>query len=108
MNYGSALQAWALQHFLEQKGYNVEIIEYTPEAYDSLYGLFVPLCDLKSFKYDIKRLLLANVILRPKSLFSEFRSKYMNLSYKKYTKDSCLNEMVENYDCVIGCDQKQP
>ncbi len=32
VNYGSALQAWALQHFLEQKGYNVEIIEYTPEA----------------------------------------------------------------------------
>ena len=106
VNYGSALQAWALQHVLERNGYDVEIIEYTPEAYDHIYGLFVPPCNLKSIKYDKKRLLLANAILRQKSFFKNFRDEYMNLSNEKYTKDSCLTSMVEKYDCVVcGSDQ---
>ena len=78
VNYGSALQAWALQHVLERNGYDVEIIEYTPEAYDHIYGLFVPPCNLKSIKYDIKRLLLANAILRQKEFVKNFRDEYMN------------------------------
>ena len=30
VNYGAILQCYALQNALEQRGYNVEVIDYTP------------------------------------------------------------------------------
>ena len=38
INYGSVLQAWALQKVLLDSGYTVEVIDYEPEAYHKLYG----------------------------------------------------------------------
>lgn len=106
INYGSVLQAWALQHVLEQDGHDVEMIEYTPAAYNDLYGLFVVPSNWNSVKYDIKRLLLATTIKRQKTLFERFRNKYLNLSLQKYEENSSLTEMVQNYDCIVcGSDQ---
>ncbi|MEM7717545.1 MAG: polysaccharide pyruvyl transferase family protein, partial [Cyanobacteria bacterium P01_A01_bin.68] len=31
-NYGATLQAYALSHFLEQNGYDVEFIDYRPKS----------------------------------------------------------------------------
>ena len=106
INYGSVLQAWALQHVLEQDGHDVEMIEYTPAAYNDLYGLFVVPSNWNFVKYDIKRLLLATTIKRQKALFERFRNKYLNLSSQKYGESSSLTEMVQNYDCIVcGSDQ---
>lgn len=106
INYGSVLQAWALQHVLEQDGHDVEMIEYTPAAYNDLYGLFVVPSNWNFVKYDIKRLLLATTIKRQKTLFERFRNKYLNLSSQKYGESSSLAEMVQNYDCIVcGSDQ---
>ena len=33
VNYGSALQAYALSNFLRKNGFNVEVINYIPERY---------------------------------------------------------------------------
>ncbi|WP_418215311.1 hypothetical protein [Blautia sp.] len=41
INYGSVLQAWALQKVLLDSGYTVEVIDYEPEAYHKLYDIFV-------------------------------------------------------------------
>lgn len=39
-NYGASLQAFALQHYLEQKGYDVEIINFCPWYNRGGYDLF--------------------------------------------------------------------
>ena len=40
-NYGATLQAYALQHFLEMQGNEVEIIDYAP-AYHDRHGIDLP------------------------------------------------------------------
>jgi hypothetical protein len=42
INYGSALQAWALAHILSQMGAGPEIIDYEPNHYREMYSLFYP------------------------------------------------------------------
>ena len=41
VNYGSVLQAWALQRMLALKGIESEIIDYEPEKYGELYDVFL-------------------------------------------------------------------
>lgn len=55
-NYGASLQAYALQHYLETKGNNVEIIDFQPHFH--------------TYRYNI--------------LFVSPRSKYYNLAKKCY------------------------
>ena len=38
-NYGAALQAYALQHYLESRGHEVEIIDYLPQYMDKSYKI---------------------------------------------------------------------
>ena len=40
LNYGSALQAWALSRFLMKRNHNVRIVDFTPANYSKLYDLF--------------------------------------------------------------------
>jgi hypothetical protein len=38
-NYGASLQAYALQHYLESLGHNVEIIDFQPWFHQDRYNL---------------------------------------------------------------------
>lgn len=38
-NYGASLQAYALQHYLESRGHEVEIIDYLPQYMDKSYKI---------------------------------------------------------------------
>ena len=40
-NYGASLQAYALQHYLEEKGHHVEIIDFWPYAFHGRYNFFL-------------------------------------------------------------------
>ena len=39
-NYGSVLQAWALQDILQRNGYHVDIIDYEPQHLNEMYTIF--------------------------------------------------------------------
>ena len=55
INYGSVLQAWALQNTLKMNGYDSEIIDYEPKELRHLYE--TSLKDAKGFKRKLKRIL---------------------------------------------------
>ena len=42
-NYGAMLQAYALQHFLQSKGHQVDFIDYWPKDHADEYNLWKPL-----------------------------------------------------------------
>lgn len=106
INYGSVLQAWALQYLLLNNGYSVEIIDYEPEAYHKLYDVFIKPYSLKSVITNIKRLPLSPFLKLQKIKFDVFCNKFLNLSLEKYQASTRLGGINQFYDCIIcGSDQ---
>lgn len=112
-NYGSNLQAWALQTYLEKRGHQVEIINYRSFIQKSIY--FKPF-DFSSrywYKYSLlssmKRLLLYpssfKGMTKKWNLFEDFFKKELNLTCEYNTREQLCNASF-NYDLVIaGSDQ---
>lgn len=105
INYGSVLQAWALQNALKMNEYDSEIIDYEPKELKHLYE--TSLKDAKGFKRKLKRLLsLKRNVSLQREKFSRFRKDDMCLSKDMYTYDSDFVEMANKYDVLItGSDQ---
>ncbi len=99
-NFGSALQAYALQYFLKKSGYNNQIIDYhwTWENYNP--NLFQRLISLMK--------MWSKLILTPNTSYSRFCRFYLNyydLTKKEYTKHN-INNCPPQYDLYItGSDQ---
>lgn len=55
-NYGSALQAYALNKYLRNNGFNVRTIDYTTEPQQKLYRLFEPMHSLMAVFRNIQSL----------------------------------------------------
>lgn len=91
-NYGAVLQAYALQTYLENSGYQVEIINYVPFR--------------NKFVTTISRLLKRNFsYFKTEKKINYFRKKYLHLS-KKYSFISSLKDTKDKYNCAIaGSDQ---
>lgn len=104
-NYGANLQAYALQKYLMNIGYNAEIVNYDNKHMSK--GL-----DLIRFgfnKYEIYYFLLdlKNIFKRKNMIkkFNEFSKKYLNLS-QLYTKEELIQKKYKDVDCYIsGSDQ---
>ncbi len=110
-NYGSVLQAYALQKYLINNGYDVEDINYKASLKTKLANWFFSRNSASLFigkykdfkgnnndKYSDK--------LRNKNIkFNDFKNKYMRLS-KLCTNPKQLKEISNNYDVFIcGSDQ---
>lgn len=123
-NYGASLQAYALQHFLQQKGFETEVIDYRP-IYKS--------DRLKFFEYNrtegrIFKLLTFLPFLKPivgfmdhlrvpghikdfkfipkKKLFNEFKKQYLNCTNLCYRTINDLQKNIPYADVYIaGSDQ---
>lgn len=100
INYGSVLQAWALEQIL--KDYDVVIIDYEPIAYKKIYGLFYA---FRSMKNNINRILNFNAVIRQIKNFSRFRNKELNLTKSCVAKN--INEdYFKEFDVIVtGSDQ---
>lgn len=106
INYGSVLQAWALQNLLLSFGYDAEIIDYEPECYEMKYGIYLPSYSLKSFVKNVLRFPIAKYRKHKSRCFADFRAKELRLSKEKYGKASDPEELEGKYDCLIcGSDQ---
>ena len=109
-NYGSVLQAYALQKKIEDLGHEVEILDYHPERYTNA-GKLRRLKD-KSTKFQNPILLLLAKILiypsyiRKNRIFKEFINTYLHLSSKSFATNDEAKKNVPDADIYCtGSDQ---
>jgi len=92
-NYGAVLQAFALQKYLEKKGYNTEIIDYKPLKTRILQVLV-----------RIKNMQKNEFIKEYKIM--KFRKKNLLISKEAYFSNKDLHKHCNKYDVYIcGSDQ---
>ena len=94
-NYGAVLQAYALQHTLEQLGSDCEIVDYKCENIDNGYKPF------QFSKTDPIKSILKSIVMyrkRAKKIeqFSSFYNNYLKISDKTYS-NSDISECKNLY-----------
>lgn len=119
-NYGASLQAYALQHYLESLGNEVEIIDFQPWFHQDRYNPFYMTKGRKL--YDIcKACPPLKYVLVPfkehrrlrdmittwgrKKAFDKFTDKYLHLTRRYETSDELRNDPPKADVYVAGSDQ---
>lgn len=107
-NYGAALQAYALQKFLDEKGFNTEYIDYQNETRRSVYDMrfHIKSC-LKGGKLGqaVKYLVGFPFMQARKNKFAPFYRKLKCTKNTFYTKDDLI-AISDSYDkYIVGSDQ---
>lgn len=98
-NYGAVLQAYCLQEYLKECGFNAEIINYKPYMYDKTWGNF-----FKNPK-NIKYILTFPTERKKEKMLEQFRNKYLTLS-SRYNTCAEIDRHGKVYDILIsGSDQ---
>lgn len=108
-NYGSMLQAYAMQTFLERQGHHVEIVNFRPLSQKKGYSKPIDFTTNANIKRSIKRILLAPQTIAPLNkkwlLFDKFLHQYLHLT-KEYSTLDELKAANFDYDVLItGSDQ---
>lgn len=102
LNYGSALQAYALQNTLLKLGYDNELINYVflKQKKTSLKEHFYYLvCALREF-------FRGNPIKNKRNRFNSFYCRYFKETSRVFYSENDLKEIGDMYDCYItGSDQ---
>lgn len=103
INYGAALQAYALQQKLLEMGYESEIIDYENEYFKKSYASFF--ISEKSIKKFIYACFAYRNNQERNRKFSEFRNNYLKLSEKKYAIENIAqsNKLYDKF--LVGSDQ---
>ena len=101
-NYGSILQAWALQETLRELGFDAQHIDYAPSKAEKLRNLL--------FSGNSPRLILEGMCKRSatgqmRGGFDEFRAAHIRLSSPCRDR-AALKRQAEKYDALVcGSDQ---
>lgn len=104
-NYGSALQAYALNYFLSKLGYNVKTIDYTTKRQQAIYRIFEPYKGVLSILRNLQSMLCYYKLCRHKHKFNEFVDRKIPQT-QKISSTQQFVEMNEKYDYFIcGSDQ---
>ena len=108
-NYGASLQAYALQHALEEMGAKCEYIDYLNEARENAYDMGYQLKDAVR-KHDPGRIVRTVVgtpyILSRGKKFKAFYDKYLHKTDRVYHNSQeakALNSMYDKF--IVGSDQ---
>lgn len=105
-NYGSCLQAYALQRTILELGHDNQIINFRTSRQTDMYNVFTR---RKGIKYVIKNLMrgMHYVALKEKHRrFEEFIDTKLLLTNEKYTSLQELENATFDFDCyVAGSDQ---
>lgn len=106
VNYGSVLQAWALQRMLALKGIESEIIDYEPEKYGELYDVFLKPGRPHFLVKNINRVPVMAILAGQKKSFERFRRDNLKLSTESYTSANQEEISRKDYEAIIcGSDQ---
>ena len=108
-NYGAALQAYAFEKFLKDKGYDCEYINYVNASRAHEYSMTWHIYDcLKRGKLSSAAAYLAGspfMTLR-KMRFDKFYKKYLKQTEKVYHNSTEAEELNDQYDFfIVGSDQ---
>lgn len=111
LNYGSALQAYALQEYLVSLGHEAEVIDFRSAAQRRLYPAPVCFNSVYNAKHSLRRLLsgwgeIASMREKRRG-FDSFLTSYLRLTPKTYHSESQLhNEDWSSFDAIVaGSDQ---
>lgn len=106
-NFGSALQAYALQKVLLGYGYDAQIIDFILDSDMEQYKIFRTYLYSKHPKNIIKDIIHFKYIIKRKYNFNKFKQSYLKISKKTYHAGiDDLIELNNIYDCFIcGSDQ---
>lgn len=108
-NYGSMLQAYALQTFLERNGHEVKIINFRTDKQKGMYPKPLRFNSRNRIKQSFKRILLEPSSIGPLykkwHLFDQFLNSHLHLT-KEFSTEEELNYANLKYDLLItGSDQ---
>lgn len=119
-NYGASLQAYALQHYLETLGHNVEIIDFQPwfhqDRYNPYYigkgGKLYAICRicpplkyiLVPLKFHARNMAMKRTWGRKKA-FDDFTKNYLHLTKRYETSDEIKKNPPQADIYVAGSDQ---
>lgn len=108
-NYGSMLQAYALQTYLTRLGHKVEIVNYRTKRQKAGYPKPIDFHSKYTTKESIKRLLIDPYSIKPLykkwHLFDEFLNHKLNVT-QEYNSIDQLKRTDFNFDILItGSDQ---
>lgn len=105
-NYGSVLQAYALQKVCEDLGYKVEIIDYDFPNNFHQNNKYANVSDTQPNEPKLIKALFAKSLVKQHKGISSFVKKYQNLSSNKYHKVEDFTANPPSYDVYItGSDQ---
>ena len=104
-NYGTLLQAYALQRFLRREGYDVSNINYKPSTIEKAKNLIKCHNSFSLFKekfdgYLSKKQGQPELLCQRNKAFEQFLSKNFNLT-KQYSKPNELTELSGKYDYFL-------
>ena len=108
-NFGAALQAYALQHALEQKGHECKYINYVNDTRRHQYSmsfLFWDSLRKGQFASAVKYLIGAPFLLTRKRKFGKFYKKYLHTTEREYRNSqeaTSLNPLFDRF--IVGSDQ---
>ena len=103
LNFGSALQAYALQSVLTLMGHEVRIIDYRARDYEQ-YRLL----QLRHPKTTLSVLCRLSGFSSRKASFKRFANSFLNLTSESvsWKNETSLSKMADKFDCFIcGSDQ---
>lgn len=104
-NYGAVLQVYAMKEFLQENGYEVEIINYVTKLQKS-NNSFIENCGIKSVVKNIIRIPHLPSRIRRIRRFDFFREKYLLKNISEINQINVLKERVREYDLlIVGGDQ---
>lgn len=111
LNFGSALQAFALQEYLRGRGHDVQIIDYRNLAQRRLYPAAVSMNSRYNAKQSLRRLLAGwdeiGFIRRERQAFGRFMEDNMRLTGERFPDEGSLRKYDwSSFDMLVsGSDQ---
>jgi polysaccharide pyruvyl transferase WcaK-like protein len=108
-NYGSMLQAWALQTYLQRLGHEVVIVNYRSAMQMAVYHKPLSMARWDVSLSSVKRFLLYPSSIKPLNRkwhrFEDFMSQYMNLTKEYHTLQELKEEKWDLDLLICGSDQ---
>ena len=108
-NYGSMLQAWALQTFLEKRGHQVEIVNYRSRLQKAVYHKPVSFA-----RWDVTMATFKRMLLYPRSipmlnekwwLFEDFLQHKLNTTGEYHSVEELKKAGLDYNMLICGSDQ---
>lgn len=105
-NFGSVLQAYALNRYLRDLGHDVETIDFQTEKQANLYTLFEPVNSMFSIARNLQSVRFLRSLRLRRKRFDDFLREFIPTSETVYFSLSDLNNADLDYDLFIcGSDQ---